>query len=198
MLMLMWRWGRAVLADLGEQMLGMNEQFNLPSTLADFRASTPVFADNSSRIEQIKADIEKLGAVNLAAAAELAELEERVSPLDEQVADITDSMKKLQDAIRAIDDKTKQLFLGMLKAVNDEMNALFAKVFGGGQASLTLIDDESLPKADKWRAGLVLMAQPKGKKKLTPCRAVRGRENTDRPKSDFCDFQTAPCSVLCA
>ncbi|UZA16197.1 AAA family ATPase [Moraxella bovis] len=156
--------GESRLADLGEQMLGMNEQFNLPSTLADFRASTPVFADNSSRIEQIKADIEKLGAVNLAAAAELAELEERVSPLDEQVADITDSMKKLQDAIRAIDDKTKQLFLGMLKAVNDEMNALFAKVFGGGQASLTLIDDESLPKADKWRAGLVLMAQPKGKK----------------------------------
>ncbi|MBE9578375.1 MULTISPECIES: AAA family ATPase [Moraxella] len=156
--------GESRLADLGEQMLGMNEQFNLPSTLADFRASTPVFADNSSRIEHIKADIEKLGAVNLAAAAELAELEERVSPLDEQVADITDSMKKLQDAIRAIDDKTKQLFLGMLKAVNDEMNALFAKVFGGGQASLTLIDDESLPKADKWRAGLVLMAQPKGKK----------------------------------
>mgnify|MGYP002655905683 CR=1 FL=1 len=156
--------GESRLADLGEQMLGMNEQFNLPSTLTDFRVSTPVFADNSSRIEQIKADIEKLGAVNLAAAAELAELEERVSPLDEQVADITDSMKKLQDAIRAIDDKTKQLFLGMLKAVNDEMNALFAKVFGGGQASLTLIDDESLPKTDKWRAGLVLMAQPKGKK----------------------------------
>ena len=52
----------------------------------------------------------------------------------------------------------------MLNAVNDELGKLFAKVFGGGQASLTLIDDATLTKADKWRAGLVLMAQPKGKK----------------------------------
>ncbi len=156
--------GESRLADLGEQMLALDEGFNLPSILADFRTNPPKFTNNISRIEQIKADIEKLGAVNLAAAAELAELETRVSPLDEQVEDITSSMKKLQDAIGAIDEKTKQLFLTMLKAVNDEMNDLFGKVFGGGRASLTLLDDETLPKTDKWRAGLVLMAQPKGKK----------------------------------
>ena len=156
--------GESRLADLGEQMLDMDERFNLPSTLADFQARTPVFTDNSAHIEQIKAKIEKLGAVNLAAVEELARLEERVLPLDEQVADITKSMQKLQNAIYAIDDKTRQLFLDMLQAVNDEMNALFAKVFGGGQASLTLMDDDNLTKADKWRAGLVLMAQPKGKK----------------------------------
>lgn len=156
--------GESRLTDLGEQMLDMDERFNLPSTLADFQARTPVFTDNSAHIEQIKAKIEKLGAVNLAAVEELARLEERVLPLDEQVADITKSMQKLQNAIYAIDDKTRQLFLDMLQAVNDEMNALFAKVFGGGQASLTLMDDENLTKADKWRAGLVLMAQPKGKK----------------------------------
>ena len=51
-----------------------------------------------------------------------------------------------------------------LDAVNAELYSLFTIVFGGGQASLTLIDDENLTKADKWRAGLVLMAQPKGKK----------------------------------
>ena len=102
--------------------------------------------------------------MNLAAAAELAELEARVSPMDEQINDITQSMKKLQDAIRAIDEKTKTLFLTALEAVNKELNALFSKVFGGGQASLTLMTDDDLPKSDKWRAGLVLMAQPKGKK----------------------------------
>lgn len=52
----------------------------------------------------------------------------------------------------------------MLDAVNQRLNELFVKIFEGGQASLALLDDETLSKIDKWRAGLVLMAQPKGKK----------------------------------
>ncbi len=156
--------GESRLNDLGDEMMRIDEGFNLPSALADFRAKTPKFKDNTARIDAIKADIAKLGAVNLAAAQELAELEERVSPMDAQINDITESMAKLKDAISAIDEKTKALFLSALDAVNAELNSLFTKVFGGGQASLTLIDDENLTKADKWRAGLVLMAQPKGKK----------------------------------
>ena len=156
--------GESRLNDLGDEMMRIDEGFNLPSALADFRAKTPKFKDNTARIDAIKADIAKLGAVNLAAAQELAELEERVSPMDAQINDITESMAKLKDAISAIDEKTKALFLSALDAVNAELNSLFTKVFGGGQASLTLIDDENLTKADKWRVGLVLMAQPKGKK----------------------------------
>ncbi|WFF38174.1 chromosome segregation protein SMC [Moraxella nasibovis] len=156
--------GESRLSDLGDEMMRLDEGFNLPATLADFHVKPSKFKDNSKRIDEIKADIAKLGAVNLAAAAELAELEGRVSPMDSQIADITESMAKLEDAIRTIDEKTKSLFLGALSAVNEELNALFSKVFGGGQASLTLLDDENLTKADKWRAGLVLMAQPKGKK----------------------------------
>ncbi|WP_066800625.1 AAA family ATPase [Moraxella oblonga] len=152
------------LTDLGEQMLGFDENFNLPSTLHDFTHKPPTFTDHSKRLNDIKAELDKIGAVNLAAAAELAELESRVSPMDNQIKDIEGSMDKLKDAISTIDDKTKTLFLDMLNAVNGELNALFSKVFGGGQASLTLMDDETLSKADKWRAGLVLMAQPKGKK----------------------------------
>ncbi|MFA9486585.1 MULTISPECIES: chromosome segregation protein SMC [unclassified Moraxella] len=156
--------GESRLADLGDEMVRLDEKFNLPATVADFRVKSPKFKDNSARIDGIRADIAKLGAVNLAAAEELKELEGRVSPMDSQINDITKSMEKLKDAIAAIDEKTKSLFLTALDAVNDGLNALFSKVFGGGQASLTLIDDESLSKSDKWRAGLVLMAQPKGKK----------------------------------
>lgn len=157
--------GESRVQDLGDELVRLDDKFNLAATLADFRANpTQNFTDNSEQQAAVKQKIAKLGAVNLAAASELAELEARVSPMDEQIADITASMVKLQDAIRAIDEQTKQLFLNALNAVNKELNALFSKVFGGGQASLTLMDDETLPKADKWRAGLVLMAQPKGKK----------------------------------
>ncbi|OAU95823.1 chromosome segregation protein SMC [Moraxella catarrhalis] len=157
--------GESRVQDIGGELMRLDESFNLASKLADFRTnSNQNFTDNSARQNQIKIKITELGAVNLAAAAELAELEARVSPMDEQINDITQSMKKLQDAIRAIDEKTKTLFLTALEAVNKELNALFSKVFGGGQASLTLMADDDLPKSDKWRAGLVLMAQPKGKK----------------------------------
>ena len=157
--------GESRMQDLGDELLRFDEAFNLPATLAEFRANpNQQFIDHSQKRENIKAQIAKLGAVNLAAAAELAEIEARVSPMDEQIQDITDSMKKLEDAIKAIDEKTKSLFLTALNAVNKELNALFSKVFGGGQASLSLMEDDTLSKADKWRAGLVLMAQPKGKK----------------------------------
>lgn len=156
--------GESRLNDLSEEMVRIDKTFNLPSTLADFRAKPQKFKDNTARIDAIQSDIAKLGAVNLAAAQELAELEERVSPMDAQINDITESITKLKNAISAIDEKTKTLFLSALDAVNIELNALFTKVFGGGRASLTLIEDENLSKADKWRAGLVLMAQPKGKK----------------------------------
>ena len=157
--------GESRVQDIGGELMRLDESFNLASKLADFRTNpNQNFTDNSARQNQIKSKIAELGAVNLAAAAELAELEARVSPMDEQINDITQSMKKLQDAIRAIDEKTKTLFLAALEAVNKELNALFSKVFGGGQASLTLMADDDLPKSDKWRAGLVLMAQPKGKK----------------------------------
>lgn len=157
--------GESRMQDLGDELLRFDDSFNLPATLAEFRANpNQQFFDHSQKRDDIKAQIAKLGAVNLAAAAELAEIEARVSPMDEQIQDITDSMKKLEDAIKAIDEKTKSLFLTALNAVNQELNVLFSKVFGGGQASLSLMEDENLSKADKWRAGLVLMAQPKGKK----------------------------------
>ena len=152
------------LDDLGGEMSRLDADFNLPSLLHDFSRHAPTFIDHGKKLDDIKKQIDRLGAVNMAAAAELAELNERLDPMDTQILDIKQSMAKLEDAIKTIDEQTKTLFLDALDAVNAELGTLFTTVFGGGQASLSLIDDDELSKADKWRAGLVLMAQPKGKK----------------------------------
>ncbi len=165
------------LQDLSGQCVGMDDGFDLAATLDNFVQNPPKFTDLTAKIAKTTTALEKLGAVNLAAAEELAQLGARMSPLQAQIDDITASMNTLQNAISAIDEKTKTLFLGMLQAVNQTLGALFAKVFGGGQASLTLMDDESLSKADKWRAGLELMAQPKGKKN-TRLAVLSGGEKT--------------------
>lgn len=99
--------------------------------------------------------------------AELAEVSERLAPLAQQTEDIAASMDTLTDAIASIDETTKTLFTQTLDAVNIDLADLFAKVFGGGHASLSLNLDELLintPKSEQWRAGLTLMAQPKGKR----------------------------------
>ena len=119
----------------------------------------------------IERQLSKIGAVNLAAVVELAEVNERLEPLAQQTEDITASMQTLTAAIASIDETTKTLFMQTLKSVNIELSKLFAKVFGGGQASLSLNSDdlatdadENSDKSERWRAGLTLMAQPKGKR----------------------------------
>ncbi|WP_201570269.1 AAA family ATPase [Psychrobacter nivimaris] len=133
----------------------------------DRRVRPDKIAELESERAKLTQQLSKIGPVNLAAVAELAEVNERLDPLAQQTADIAASMQTLTEAIASIDETTKTLFMQTLDAVNNELANLFAKVFGGGQASLTLNTDEmpaNTPKSEQWRAGLTLMAQPKGKR----------------------------------
>lgn len=145
---------------------------SVSNLLADFiahdrRVRPDKIAELESERTKLEQQLSKIGAVNLAAVAELAEVNERLEPLSQQTADIAASMETLTEAIASIDETTKTLFMQTLDAVNNELANLFAKVFGGGQASLTLNTDDmpaNSPKSEQWRAGLTLMAQPKGKR----------------------------------
>ena len=145
---------------------------SVSNLLADFiahdrRVRPDKIAELESERSKLEQQLSKIGAVNLAAVAELAEVSERLEPLAQQTADIAASMQTLTEAIASIDETTKTLFMQTLDAVNNELANLFAKVFGGGQASLTLNTDDmpaNAPKSEQWRAGLTLMAQPKGKR----------------------------------
>ncbi|MGM8891733.1 AAA family ATPase [Psychrobacter sp. 1Y1] len=148
------------------------QSMSVSNLLADFIAhDRRVRPDKIAELEYERAkltqQLSKIGPVNLAAVAELAEVNERLEPLAQQTTDIAASMQTLTEAIASIDETTKTLFMQTLDAVNNELANLFAKVFGGGQASLTLNTDEmpaNTPKSEQWRAGLTLMAQPKGKR----------------------------------
>ncbi len=148
------------------------QSMSVSNLLADFiahdrRVRPDKIAELESERAKLTQQLSKIGPVNLAAVAELAEVNERLDPLAQQTADISASMQTLTEAIASIDETTKTLFMQTLDAVNNELANLFAKVFGGGQASLTLNTDEmpaNTPKSEQWRAGLTLMAQPKGKR----------------------------------
>lgn len=159
-------------SDIAQHPQHQQQVMSVSNLLADFIAhDRRVRPDKITELEaehsKIEQQLSKIGAVNLAAVAELAEVNERLQPLSQQTADIAASMQTLTEAIASIDETTKTLFMQTLDAVNIELANLFAKVFGGGQASLTLNTDDmpvSAPKSEQWRAGLTLMAQPKGKR----------------------------------
>ncbi|WP_394220382.1 chromosome segregation protein SMC [Alteromonas gracilis] len=112
-------------------------------------------------LEKTQANLQRLGAVNLAAVEEYETQSERKSHLDTQHDDLKRALDTLQSAIRKIDKETRTRFSNTFEQVNEDLKQLFPKVFGGGSAYLALTDDDLL------ETGVTIMARPPGKKNST-------------------------------
>jgi chromosome segregation protein len=121
-------------------------------------ASVP---DWEQSLAQARADLEKLGQVNLAAIDELKEQTERKEYLDRQFADLTSALDTLDQAMRRIDKETRTRFEETFERINTGMKEKFPRLFGGGHAYLELVGDDVL------QAGVAVMARPPGKKNST-------------------------------
>jgi chromosome segregation protein len=121
----------------------------------------PEYADEESweaQIEAVERKLEHLGAVNLAALEEYEEELERKQTLDNQAEDINNALSSLENAIKTIDRETRTRFKQTVDKVNDFLQSMFPRLFGGGEASLQLIGDDIL------KAGVAIMARPPGKR----------------------------------
>ena len=114
-----------------------------------------------SEVQRVLRRVESLGAVNLAALDELAAARQRKGFLDAQRADLMAAIETLENAIRKIDRETRELLSQTFETVNEHFGQLFPKLFGGGEARLTMTGDEILD------AGVQVMAQPPGKRNTT-------------------------------
>ncbi|WP_163099525.1 chromosome segregation protein SMC [Acidithiobacillus ferrianus] len=112
-------------------------------------------------LARIGAHIVRLGNVNLAAEEELQALDTRRNHLLVQLADVESALRSLEEAMAAMDQETSTRFRDTLDQVNHALQELFAILFDGGQAQLRLVGEDGLD------AGLVLRAQPPGKRNAT-------------------------------
>jgi chromosome segregation protein len=112
-------------------------------------------------ITRLAGQIAELGAVNLAALEELKAANERRNYLDAQSTDLKSAIGTLEDAIRRIDHETRDLLQQTFEKVNEQFGALFPRLFGGGEARLSMTGNEILD------AGVQVMAQPPGKRNST-------------------------------
>ncbi len=132
--------------------------------LADILEQLPEDANEQAwaeELEKIGNRIQRLGAINLAAIEEYQVQSERKTYLDSQHEDLVEALETLDNAIRRIDRETRQRFRETFDQVNSGLQALFPKVFGGGNAYLELTGEDLL------ETGVTIMARPPGKKNST-------------------------------
>ncbi len=115
----------------------------------------------TDRLEQIAARIERLGPINLVAIEEYDEASNRKGYLDRQHEDLVQAMATLEEAIQKIDRETRLRFKETFDKVNENFQAFFPQLFGGGSAYLDLTDNDLL------ETGVGVMARPPGKRNST-------------------------------
>ena len=115
-------------------------------------------AEWEATIADLEVKIRRLEPVNLAAIKELGEASTRKSYLDAQLEDLNTALETLEEAIKKIDRETKARFKQTFDQVNTGFQALFPRLFGGGDARLELTGEDLL------ETGVNIIARPPGKR----------------------------------
>ena len=132
--------------------------------LADARRGLPADATEDvwvGSLERLAARITRLGPINLAAIDEYEERSEEKDHLDREREDLEAALATLRSAIRRIDRDTRTRFKDTFERVNENLEGLFPRIFGGGSARLVQTGDDWLD------TGVALTARPPGKRATT-------------------------------
>ncbi|HUP22391.1 MAG TPA: AAA family ATPase [Thermoanaerobaculia bacterium] len=112
-----------------------------------------------TEVRSVKDALDRMGPVNVLAAQEHTEQEERSTFLSEQRADLLLSIEILRRTIREINETSHERFTKTFDEVNVNFSRVFAELFRGGEATMRLLDDE-----DPLESGLEIVARPPGKR----------------------------------
>ncbi|MGH9382086.1 MAG: chromosome segregation protein SMC [Thermoanaerobaculia bacterium] len=110
-------------------------------------------------LQRLKERLEGMGPVNLLAAEEYREQEERHGFLSTQRDDVAQSIERLRRTIREINQTSSQRFRDTFEEVNRHFGVTFVELFQGGEAEMRLLDEEDL-----LESGIEIVARPPGKR----------------------------------
>lgn len=116
-------------------------------------------ADAQEKLKELRAQVERMGEVNVTAIEEHQEIRDRHGFLSKQQADLEGSLAQLKEAIAKIDETSRVRFKETFDIVNEKFQQVFPRLFGGGRASLMLVQGN--PGEEP---GVEILAQPPGKK----------------------------------
>ena len=136
------------LAEYGLSMESLIEQLPEDAQLQDWE----------EQVQALGRRITRLGPINLAAISDFEEHQERKDYLDRQHEDLSKALEILQQAIHKIDKETKNRFKNIFDRVNQRLQEMFPRLFGGGKAFLVMTGDDLLT------TGISIMARLPGKR----------------------------------
>jgi chromosome segregation protein len=113
------------------------------------------------KVDDLIAQVERLGTINLTAIEEYKAQSERLDFLNAQHADLIAALHTLELAISKIDYESRLRFKATFDKINTGLQEKFPKLFGGGQAYLELTEQDIL------ESGVTIIARPPGKKNST-------------------------------
>jgi chromosome segregation protein len=108
---------------------------------------------------EMRARLDAMGPVNMMALEEYKETAERHEFLSTQRKDLLDAIENTAATIKEIDQVSRQKFEEAFHKINENFQATFRKLFGGGQGFMRLTDIENSAES-----GIDVVASPPGKK----------------------------------
>ena len=142
------------------------------------------------RLDNLRQERERLGAVNLRADEELVEVLDSRDKLVAERDDLTEAIKRLRGAIHTLNQEGRERLIAAFEVVNRHFEDLFATLFEGGKAELQLVESD-----DPLEAGLELVAQPPGKKPQTLTLLSGGEQALTALALIFAVFLTNPAPI---
>ena len=115
--------------------------------------------DLTGSLRRLERELRALGNYNLGALSEDVSLTERVDFLTEQLEDVRNGVGELRTLIEETDAQVEASFSRAMADIDSRFNALFQRLFAGGEARLTLQEEGSV-----WERGVEIYARPPGKK----------------------------------
>jgi chromosome segregation protein len=158
------------LEEIYQQALMNGDTFAGPAPSTDPETGATLSPEEETA--ELRRKLAKLGSVNLEALVELTEIEERHAGLQAQYDDLVEARRELDSIISRINEDSRKLFTETFEAIRHHFQALFRKLFGGGQADVIL--EEGVDILD---SGIEIMARPPGKE-LSSISLMSGGEKT--------------------
>ena len=137
----------------------MWEEYELtPNAITDYQKPENITL-TQKKVNGLRREIKELGSVNIDSIEEYKNLKERYDFMCEQRVDLEDTMNKLRKIITDMTTIMKEQFKEQFELINKNFAEVFKELFGGGNANLTLTDEENI-----LECGIEITVQPPGKK----------------------------------
>ncbi len=148
-------------------------RMTVENAMANFNKELPM-SDAQARdtINQLRFELDKIGAINMEALKELEEKQKEYDSLSVQHKELIGAKDTIEKAIAELDNKARNSFRETIEKVNKELPTVFGYLFGGGTASVQYTDPNNI-----LDSGIEVTAVPPGKK-ITTLNLLSGGEKS--------------------